>query len=257
MASNTLARYETQDGIELVINQKTGEAFASQSATARMCNVSETAIRNFITSNQIGVKKSEVLTNTGFKTSNLLNEDSILKCLKHYNPEMLLNFAKLGLRMSLHRIAGFKLPSTEKATPTVESSLTDKELLKTFTDLYARATRTGNKRLLLIAENNIADIAEKINPGSDSYDEAQPVYSDLTPIEKFMLKEVVVTNNHTDKLSSLQLYTAFVKWQGSASVSRSKFTKSVRALQKGTFHEKIRSGGIRTSGFTGIKFVNN
>ena len=251
--------YRLPADIELVINQKTGEAFATISGYARMSGLNKSTIsrRSQKLVAPEAIKTSEIDTGYGFKVVALIPADIVFDWLCDDNLPLAKAMGKAGATLYMHKIAGFKLPSTEKATPTVESSLTDKELLKTFTDLYARATRTGNKRLLLIAENNIADIAEKINPGSDSYDDAQPVYSDLTPIEKFMLKEVVVTNNHADKLSSLQLYTAFVKWQGSASVSRSKFTKSVRTLQKGTFHEKIRSGGIRTSGFTGIKFVNN
>ena len=108
----SLQRFDNADGIEIVIDLLTGESFASQSGAARMCEVSETAIRKFLTSNQIKVKSAEILTRTGSKTSNLVDEDGILRCLAKYSPSMLVKFAKLGLRAYLHQLAGYQVIST-------------------------------------------------------------------------------------------------------------------------------------------------
>lgn len=44
-------RYETSiEALELVIKEGSGEVFASQSATARMCQTAESTLRDFIQS---------------------------------------------------------------------------------------------------------------------------------------------------------------------------------------------------------------
>jgi hypothetical protein len=107
----SLQRFE-QDGIELVINTETGEAFATQSAVARMVDKGESTIRAFITSQKIEVKTAKVLTTTGLKTSQLLDEKSIVACLFKYNLPMAEKFTQLGVRVGLHQLAGYKVTTT-------------------------------------------------------------------------------------------------------------------------------------------------
>ncbi len=115
--NNSLTRFN-KDGIELLIDTVTGESFASQSAVARMANVSESAIRKWITSNQIQVKSTEIPTATGFKTSNLLDENAIYQALEKYNPSLLIHCAKAGLRVYIHKLAGYEINSTAIASQT-------------------------------------------------------------------------------------------------------------------------------------------
>lgn len=72
----------------------------------------ESTIRDYITSRNLELKNAESLTSTGKKTSRLLNEDQILEVAAKYKPELLQAFAKLGLRASLHQLAGYSVSST-------------------------------------------------------------------------------------------------------------------------------------------------
>ena len=127
-----LEQFKTDDGIELYIDTETGMSFASQSGYARMSGVSETAVRKRIkTENLIGSEEAEILSQQGVEAShhsvikavakttrgshvsvNLLNEDWIVKNLQKDNPSLLAKFSKLGVRASLHQMAGFEVTST-------------------------------------------------------------------------------------------------------------------------------------------------
>jgi len=98
--------------LEYYIDTKTGECFASQRGLARMCGVSETAIRKWVTANQISAKEAKTLTTTGFKTANLLDENDIYEALAKYNPTLLVSCAKAGLRMYIHLQSGYKFEMT-------------------------------------------------------------------------------------------------------------------------------------------------
>lgn len=101
-----------QNGLELVINTETGEVFASQSALARMVGASRQAINKWITVNEIEQKNAEIFTTTGLKTVNLVSEDAIYRAFSKYKPELLVQCAKAGLRIYLHRLAGFEVTSS-------------------------------------------------------------------------------------------------------------------------------------------------
>ena len=105
--NNKLTRFN-KDGLELIINIDTGEVFASKRALARMCEVSETSIRKWIGANQIDFKQAQIPTNSGLQCADLLNEDTIYKALAKYNPNLLAQCAKAGLRVYLHGLAGYK-----------------------------------------------------------------------------------------------------------------------------------------------------
>jgi hypothetical protein len=53
--------------------------------------------------------KAEVLTTGGLQGVTLLNEDQLLQVITKYNPTLLAKFARLGLRMALHQMAGYSV----------------------------------------------------------------------------------------------------------------------------------------------------
>jgi phage antirepressor YoqD-like protein len=105
-----------QDGIELLINQETGESFASISAISRMIDTRESTIRDYV-NKQIEQSRWEALlkarpeSQQGGKQSRLLNEDQILEVIITYKPGLMTKFAKVGVRVFLHQLAGFKVQS--------------------------------------------------------------------------------------------------------------------------------------------------
>jgi phage antirepressor YoqD-like protein len=107
MSNLSLTRIEN-NGLELLIDQKTGECFASMSATAKMANCEVTQIRR-LTGDTESLKTAWVKTSNGDKQAKLLNEEQIFDCLAKYNPELLAQCAKAGLRVYLHRLAGYEI----------------------------------------------------------------------------------------------------------------------------------------------------
>jgi hypothetical protein len=105
---SNLTRFD-QDGIEIFINPTTGESFASLSGVARMSDEHIETVRRFLTVTNTQTTNAEIETATGKKTVTFLDEDAILVVLEKYNPSRLRQFAKLGIRVSLHEIAGYRL----------------------------------------------------------------------------------------------------------------------------------------------------
>jgi hypothetical protein len=110
--ADLILRQFTRNELELVIDTQTGECYASQSALARMCGCDERSIRRWVTSAGIDQKQAKVPTTTGFKTAALLDENAIYEALAKYNPPMLVQCAKIGLRAYLHSEAGFEVTSS-------------------------------------------------------------------------------------------------------------------------------------------------
>ena len=122
MANNMLSRYETPDGIELLINEQTGEAFATPSGYARMSGLSVRAIqlrltRGFKGANIVNVKTAGVQTVRGLQSTNIIPADIVFDWLLDDNLELAKAMGKAGATLYMHQIAGFKLPATEKPEP--------------------------------------------------------------------------------------------------------------------------------------------
>lgn len=106
-----------QFGLELVINNTTGETFASVSAVGRMTDKPSQTISRYVNGKfkgctQMQLLEAEVVTNGGLQGVNLLNENQILEVVARYKPDLLIKFAQLGLRAYLHTIAGYQISST-------------------------------------------------------------------------------------------------------------------------------------------------
>lgn len=75
---NNLTRFETTDGIELVIDTETGESFATVSGYARMVGLTKQAISKRLKGvNSVLTKTAELITAGGIQAVNLLSEELI------------------------------------------------------------------------------------------------------------------------------------------------------------------------------------
>ena len=111
MANISLQRFD-KDGIELIIDTQTGESFASISGYARMSGKAQSTISGRLaTYRNEALKTAEILTTTGLKTVRLISEDLICKWLPKDNPELASQVLKLGVRLFLHTLAGFRVKS--------------------------------------------------------------------------------------------------------------------------------------------------
>ena len=110
-----------RDGIELVINPQTGESFATQAGYARMSGIEYSTIRKRSErskgSDNISQKTAEIPTPGGIQEVTLVTEDQIAEWLPKDNPSMASKLLKLGVRMFMHELAGFKFQPQQAAQP--------------------------------------------------------------------------------------------------------------------------------------------
>ena len=118
-----LERFEHQ-GLELVINTQTGECFASQSAIARMVGKEKAdgGIRRFLANFES--KSTEIPTTGGLRQSQVFSEHAIYQAFLKYRPELLVKCAEAGIRLYLHKLAGYKFVSVQSDSAMLAKILT-------------------------------------------------------------------------------------------------------------------------------------
>jgi hypothetical protein len=107
-----LTRFD-HDGLELVIDTETGEAFASQAGYVRMSSVAQSTISSRMnTQRDLLIKKAEVLTATGLKPISLIPAKIVFRWLMKDRPVLAETMGEVGATVYLHQLAGFKVSST-------------------------------------------------------------------------------------------------------------------------------------------------
>jgi hypothetical protein len=123
--TNILKRFDN-DGIELLINTETGESFASISGYARMSGKGKSTISRRLTGVASGdTKTAEIQTGQGVQSVALVNEDLIAKWLPKDNPVVATQLMKLGVRVFLHKMAGFEIKSEVIGVPKTPQTYLD------------------------------------------------------------------------------------------------------------------------------------
>ena len=111
MTNSSLQRFD-HDGIELIINTETGESFATVRGYARMSGKTHTTIlRRLKVVDPESLKQAQIQTAGGLQGGALIPEDLICKWLPKDNPELASQVLKLGVRLFLHTLAGFRVKS--------------------------------------------------------------------------------------------------------------------------------------------------
>lgn len=117
-----LVPYSQNGGIEVVVDAETGESYASINAIARMTDKKGSAIRDYINSIALPLKKAQILTPNSLRSVRLLNENQILEVVAKYKPSLLVAFSKAGLRFYLHQLAGYEITVKPKEQQDSSSS---------------------------------------------------------------------------------------------------------------------------------------
>ena len=104
---DNLARFDS-DGIEIFVNEKTGESFASLRALARMTSKAASTIQRFALLRNFELHNTQADTAGGIQAVALFSEDQIIEVLEQYDTNRLKQFAKLGIRTALQQIAGYQ-----------------------------------------------------------------------------------------------------------------------------------------------------
>lgn len=109
---NILANFERfdKDGIELIIDTATGESFATAKGYARMSGKDYDAIKKRC--QRGGLESAEIPTVQGFKWGTLIPESIIVQWLLKDNPTMANQIMQLGVRVFIHKLAGYEVTTT-------------------------------------------------------------------------------------------------------------------------------------------------
>ena len=169
-----LKRFD-DNGVELIIDTITGESFASISGYARMSGKTQQAIskRCKKLGENNALKTAEIQTEYGIKLHNLISEDLITEWLIDDNPELAKQMLKLGVRMFMHKLAGYEIKSTAVEQPTTPQSYIDA--------LKALVASEERKELLRLQNEQL----EKENELLSEYVDELHSYSSIIRVAKF------------------------------------------------------------------------
>jgi phage antirepressor YoqD-like protein len=159
---SNLQRYDN-DGLELVIDTATGESFASISGYARMANLDKSTISRRLCVDTQEEKRAEINTPAGIRAVALISENLIAEWLPKDNPKLATQMIKLGVRMFLHKLAGYSVTTTAIQTPT------------TYLEALKALVASEESKLLLEAENK--QLTEKIVENAPKVEFAEQVYT--------------------------------------------------------------------------------
>lgn len=164
-----LQKYQN-NGLELIIDTETGESFASQNAYARMAKKAKSTISDRVNKLE-GVrsdffKEAMVKTESGVQGVRLLTEDCIIAWLPKDNPELATQLLKLGVRVFMHKMAGYEVKSTAVQPPVIttppQPQLPSYELARrtaeTVNFVNDTLTETNPKLAQLLIDHAISDV---------------------------------------------------------------------------------------------------
>jgi hypothetical protein len=118
MANNSLSVFKSDDGIELVINTVTGEAFATQAGYVRMSGKAKMTISDRVKLVRDGsIKEAEMDTGYGFKGVRLIPAKLVFTWLIKDNPELALAMGEVGATVYIHQLADYKVSSQPVVEP--------------------------------------------------------------------------------------------------------------------------------------------
>lgn len=110
--------FKSSDGIELVINMRTGEAFATQAGYVRMSGKAKSTISERLQGVQAqGIKTTKIQTDGGLQGVRLIPADTVFDWLLDDNRELAKAMGTCGATVYLHQLAGYKIQTIAPIAP--------------------------------------------------------------------------------------------------------------------------------------------
>lgn len=168
--------FKTDDGIELVINNQTGEAYATQAGYARMSGIGKDTVSRRLSRGYKGVDKSqikytEIQTSGGVQGVALIPADLVFDWSIKDNPGLAKAMGTAGATLYLQRLAGYEASvHPEPQTP------------KTFIEALEALLASEKEKVMLAAENQ--QLREEVTELSTQVDELFE-YSSIVRVAKF------------------------------------------------------------------------
>ncbi|AUT00911.1 hypothetical protein CLI64_11150 [Nostoc sp. CENA543] len=153
----TLTHY-AQDGLEIYIDHETGESFASAKGYSRMANVEYDTIKKRC--QRGGCDQAEIPTEQGIRWGTLVTEDLIAEWLPKDNPAAATQLLKLGVRLFMHKLAGYEHKAAQPQLPT------------SYLDALKALVQSEEEKLALsLKAQEQAAIIEELQPKAEIYEQ--------------------------------------------------------------------------------------
>ena len=253
------------DGLELVVDTKTGESFGTASAIARMMTTKDKVIQaqQIISYGETLVKglkieppkDAQALIGRSIQGVKIYNEKAIREFAKKYNPDLLDKFADVGIRLCLHRLAGYEVTSSAVEEPaTLENVNYIKQKLE-----IAEAIGNALKRNVpnkSVGEQFAIRILSKAAPSEyhDIFEEAKNLIADeaATPISELYtptdISKVLVEKGHKLYSSAIKVNQLLkdVGLQDKGTYKGAKWKATTKAKQEDLAKEVVVTVPIKT-----------
>lgn len=110
---SSIVRFDGENDVEIFINTLTGESFCSVKGYARMSGRDKGTISRRLQGVASSTEKTaEVPTGGGIQGVALIDENLIVEWLPRDNPAAASALLRLGVRMGLHKMAGYEVSTT-------------------------------------------------------------------------------------------------------------------------------------------------
>jgi hypothetical protein len=153
LAMSSIVQFDGENGIEILIDTSTGESFCSVRGYARMADKAVSTISERLKGVRIEDEKmAETSTPGGLQGVRLITENNIVEWLPKDNPTAASALLRLGVRMGLHKMAGYEVSTTATQLPrdqtkTSNFSLADLKKMNEQVRLMTRLEKTKQKKL--------------------------------------------------------------------------------------------------------------
>jgi phage antirepressor YoqD-like protein len=216
MSNNIVPNFVRFDseGLELVVDTITGNAYASKSATARMLEIDEKTVRNQVnSSDKYSIITAQIPTAAGLRSSDLLPANAVFKLALKYHPLLAEAMGAAGANVYLLGLAGYKVEIEQPTIPkTYAAALLESGRLAMQIEQDREATELG--KAIAKAPNNIriGDFAKSIGMGQNRYfDELRDCgiiqQTSNTPYQRyleggwFVVTQIIAANGKTYPVS--------------------------------------------------------
>lgn len=149
-----------RDDLEIIIDTITGESFCSVSGYARMSGKDKGTISRRLKSvASEEFKTDEILTSQGIQSVVLVTEKIVKKWIIRDNPELAEQIMDAGVRVFLHKMAGYQVTSTAvEQPPTLQLPPADRRVVELTQALQALGIDLSNPRYSQSIQDYALDI---------------------------------------------------------------------------------------------------
>jgi hypothetical protein len=160
----------TKDGLELVIDLKTGASYApGYNALARICSIGlekpidGSRVKKHVSSliktmSNSSVLEAEIKTSQGVRTVSLIPENLMAKTIRKFNESLSDKIDEAGMRVFAHKLAGYRISSTAS-----EPQTSAEALVQLANELLKQDRRTsGIEGTVKIVQGNVEIVQEDV-----------------------------------------------------------------------------------------------